>query len=169
MQLGSKEIHVFILSIKQNSQAQVLKLASQYTHKKLKVGLTKFKKPYFKNDKYLHFNKSHSGHKLVFAFSRSAVGIDIEKIKNRSRQDKIAKKISSISEFKKYQRSKNKKLEFYKLWTKKEALSKLNGKGLRIGFRKISKLKGHTKTKKIGDSILSVASVRIKSVKFVSI
>ncbi len=158
MRLNSRDVHVFILPIELNTNDTIIHLASNYSDKKLQITRAKNKKPFFKNIKNLYFNKSHSGEKLIVAFSRSEIGIDLEKLKTRKRQDLVAKKISAPKEYSKFLRSKNKKLEFYKLWTKKEALAKLSGHGLRLSFKKISKLKAHTKTKKINNYLFTVAT-----------
>jgi 4'-phosphopantetheinyl transferase len=88
-----------------------------------------FDKPYFNHP--FHFNISHSGNIVVCAASTAtAIGIDIEKIQPIPITDYTdyftANEINSINS------SNNKTHDFYKIWTKKEALIKCIGKGFGI-------------------------------------
>src|SRR5690242_348842 len=100
-------IDIYVLPIRYNTEENLLKLASRYSDKKLLIARKKNNKPYFRNEKTVYFNKSHSGNKVVFAFSKNNIGVDLEKIKVRKRQHQIAKRICSKKEFSKYQKSKN--------------------------------------------------------------
>ncbi len=78
----------------------------------------------------LHFNSSHSGQVILIAFSRRPVGVDVEKI----RQDFDFRSLLS-TQFTEKERNAlntagNPLPEFYRLWTRKEALVKGWGTGL---------------------------------------
>ncbi len=77
-------------------------------------------KPYLNNINDIYFNISHSDKYLVIAISNKKIGVDIEKIK------KYNAKINDILNIK----PKNDE-EFFKYWTKKEALIKLKGLALK--------------------------------------
>ena len=84
-----------------------------------------FKKPYFESE--FCFNISHSNKYVVCAISYEDVGIDIEEIKEINLND--FKSVIDKSELEQIENSKDKYREFYKVWTAKEALLKLEGKG----------------------------------------
>ena len=88
-------------------------------------------KPYIENGKF--FSISHSGDIAVLAISDNEIGIDIEKpreidknIIKRCFTDKEAEFTGSSSE------------KFIRIWTLKEAVSKLFGEGLSFGFNTFS-------------------------------
>lgn len=84
---------------------------------------TEFGKPYIKNK---HFGISHSDNFLVVATAKKELGVDVQKIIEYN--DKLAKYVCNEKEYKKITNSKNKSLEFTKLWTKKESYIKFLGK-----------------------------------------
>ena len=71
------------------------------------------KKPVLKSGEY-NFSVSHSENLVVIGFSRNNIGIDVEKMKERDFQ-RLAKRYGIPP----------KKNEFYKFWTKYEAVIKL--------------------------------------------
>ena len=83
-------------------------------------------KPYIKNGPY--FSISHSDNKVAIVVDDNEVGIDIEKVGEYN--DAIVDKYFSISE-KEFLLKGDKNLNFYKLWTAKEALIKKRGTGLK--------------------------------------
>ncbi len=75
-------------------------------------------KPYFASGK-VHFSASHSENLLALSFSTRPCGIDVEK---KDRQNiRVAEKYFSKEE---------KSLPFSYVWTGKEAVSKISGKGI---------------------------------------
>ncbi len=96
----------------------------------LTIKRDEYGKPHFTSFP-LHFSLSHSGELAVAAISDVPLGIDLEMHSER-KIDRIAKRFFSDA-----QRSEIKSLEddeqlerFYLTWTKKEALSKLDGRGI---------------------------------------
>jgi 4'-phosphopantetheinyl transferase len=97
---------------------------------------TDYGKPYLEENN-LRFNISHSGTKVVCAFaSFSTIGIDLEEVKPLSMVDFINQ--FTDYEWKQINASEDTLLEFYKLWTGKEAVIKAEGKGLSIPLQSIS-------------------------------
>ena len=112
----------------------------------------------------VEFNVSHSGDLVVCAVSDSPVGIDVEQI--RPIDLKIAKRICNGEELYNlfgriptdadFSHSENFELltRFFKLWTAKEASSKLTGNGL----SEISKpLNNRIETVVYGEYVISIA------------
>lgn len=87
------------------------------------------KKPYFKNNK-IFFNISHSKELIAIIIDVKECGIDIEYIDYERSIDKIAKKVLSKKEQKKFKYKFNKHKYFFKMWTKKEAYYKFLGIGI---------------------------------------
>jgi 4'-phosphopantetheinyl transferase len=83
---------------------------------------------------HIQFNMSHSGEFILFGFSRSPIGVDIEEISSKVDVNRVScrhfspdekKMIETVSE-------KDKDNMFFEIWTKKEAVIKGIGKGLGI-------------------------------------
>ncbi len=114
-------------------------------------------KPYFKNHPDFYFNISHSGDLIAVAFSSSPVGVDIEKLRDANL--KIAERRFTDKE---KQFIKN-NLDFFYVWTRKEAYLKRTGKGLRQSLSTFSVLDENTiKTFKADDYIVSVCGDNAK-------
>lgn len=80
----------------------------------------------------LQFNLSHSDDMAVYAFTRSgAIGIDIEKIQSENKSD-IAERFFSPAEIAALATlaPSEQAAGFFRLWSRKEAIIKANGKGL---------------------------------------
>ena len=88
------------------------------------------------------FNISHSGDYVVCVFSTQLqVGIDIERMKPISLE--LLSNHFNPDEWKEIQYSQNSEQSFYKLWTKKEAMVKADGRGLTIPLKEIIIKKNH--------------------------
>ncbi len=96
------------------------------------------KKPIIKDFEHLHFNISHSGNCVAFAFSGSSVGIDVEFINNDFDYKPIAAICFTDSEINFAEESNKPADEFFKLWTRKEALLKATGEGLHDDMNKLN-------------------------------
>ena len=85
-------------------------------------------KPYLKGFEGIHFNISHCPKCVCCAISDSPVGIDVEEIQyDRA----LAETVCNRNELDVILKSPHPEIEFTKLWTKKEALLKMTGEGLR--------------------------------------
>jgi len=92
---------------------------------------TEFSRPYLKNQP--DFNLSHSENYLVCAITKyGKIGIDIEELKEINFQN-LSKRFFNSNE---QQFIKNKK-EFFDIWTRKEAVLKAQGCGLRIELKQL--------------------------------
>ncbi len=95
---------------------------------------TVYNRPCFKNG--IDFNISHSGQYVVCALSDSnIVGVDIEEIKPIDIRD--FKNSWQERELEAIQNSSDQQREFYKYWTRKEAVIKADGGGLNLPLREI--------------------------------
>ncbi|PWK23852.1 4'-phosphopantetheinyl transferase [Arcicella aurantiaca] len=82
------------------------------------------------------FNISHSAQYAVCAFSKKySIGIDIEKIKPISLE--FLQSFFNQDEWAELHQNENTQEQFYRLWTKKEAVVKADGRGLNIPLKEI--------------------------------
>ena len=86
-------------------------------------------KPCFRIHPEVRFNISHSGDLVICAVSDFEIGIDIQE-KSRMNTDRIAKKIMSPAEHKKYLESSERQDFFYRVWVMKESYVKWTGDGI---------------------------------------
>ena len=92
------------------------------------ISFGEYGKPFFKSYPSIHFNISHCDRAVACIISEQPVGIDVECI-NPFDKD-LAEYISSAEELNDILTNRNPALAFTLLWTKKESLCKLTGKGL---------------------------------------
>jgi len=85
-------------------------------------------KPFMKNYPDWYFYFSHSKTAVCCVLSKNNIGIDIEEV--AAYKESVAAYISSDEEFNLLNKSDDKASEFYKLWTRKEAVSKYIGSGI---------------------------------------
>lgn len=115
-------------------------------------------KPYLKEYPDFHFNISHSDDLVAVAFSNTPVGVDIEKLRDVNL--KIAKRYFAEDEKQFVKDSES----FFYVWTRKEALLKQTGEGIRKELSSFSVLENkNIKTIKQDNYILSVCSVNAES------
>jgi len=116
------------------------------SYETLKFNKTVEGKPFLESNPNLHFSISHAGEYVVCAISDKPVGVDIESIDRDvflpgklQRLDAMAQKCLSENEMKKFIQSNEveKKELFIKYWTRKEAYSKVIGKGIGMDFSTI--------------------------------
>ena len=86
-------------------------------------------KPCFRIHPEIRFNISHSGDLVICAVSDFEIGIDIQE-KSRMNTDRIAKKVMSSAEHKKYLESSERQDFFYRVWVMKESYVKWTGDGI---------------------------------------
>jgi len=93
----------------------------------------------------LFFNISHSGQLALLAVSGTGeVGVDVEKIRERSAIDRIAQRHFSPKEHKRWAMfdASDRLTEFYRVWTRKEALLKASSRGLSWPLSRVDSLQG---------------------------
>lgn len=92
----------------------------------------------------IHFSLSHCKDAVACAVSDYNIGIDVESVMPYNPD--VARKVCTAGELKMLEQSSNKNVDFIKLWTVKEAISKYEGMGLSLSFAKIEKQNYWTKT-----------------------
>ncbi len=92
-------------------------------------------KPYIKGHETVHFNLSHCRSAVACAIDTKPIGVDIECV--RPFKDSLARHVLSQSEYEKTIASADPAYEFTRLWTMKESLLKLTGRGLRTDLKTV--------------------------------
>lgn len=126
-----------------------------YDFEKIDIQRTKNGKPYIKDSK-LNFNVSHSADAIIaiVGLGYDSLGIDMEVLQNKDRE-KIIKRFFQKDEIAFINSSEDKNLEFYRIWTKKEAYIKKNALNMTY-ISKINVLKEKVYTFTIDNIIISV-------------
>ena len=83
----------------------------------------------------IHFSLSHCKDAVACAVSNHNIDIDVESIVPYNPD--VARRVCTVYELKMLEQSSNKDVEFIKLWTVKEAISKYEGMGLSLPFSEI--------------------------------
>ena len=94
-----------------------------------------FGKPSFSNLP-IHFSLSHCKDAVACAVSDHNIGIDVESIVPYNPD--VARRVCTATELEMLDQSENKDVDFIKLWTMKEAISKYEGMGLSLPFSEIA-------------------------------
>ena len=92
----------------------------------------------------IYFSLSHCKDAVACAVSDHNIGIDVESIVPYNPD--VARRVCTADELKMLEQSLNKGVEFIKLWTVKEAISKYEGMGLSLQFAEIDVSKYATDT-----------------------
>ncbi len=125
----------------------------QYGNGKPSIGQSKY--PIF------DFNIAHSGSCVLIAVAPCHVGVDVERINPAFDPDSVLGLSLSASEVEEWRNSGNRLTVFYKFWTRKEAILKMNGIGIVHRLTHIPAQDGHHQ---IGpDEIGTVADVNVVS------
>lgn len=88
------------------------------------------KKPYLSSHPSVCFNLSHAEDFAIIALNTSAVGIDIEYVNRDFDYSEILSYTLNDTEIEKLLNSDYKTHNFFKFWTRKEAIVKFTGKGI---------------------------------------
>ena len=94
-----------------------------------------FGKPSFSNLP-IHFSLSHCKNAVACAISNHNIGIDVESIVPYNPD--VARRVCTADELEILEQCSNKDVEFIKLWTAKEAISKYEGMGLSLPFAEVT-------------------------------
>ncbi len=108
-------------------------ILSRYVHQspqEIIFSKTASGKPILKNFPDIHFNLSHSEDVGLCAISNNPVGIDVECLEKDIDYLSIAKRFFGSTE------EINNKLDFFKVWTRKECYLKSEGKGIALNLDK---------------------------------
>jgi 4'-phosphopantetheinyl transferase len=108
---------------------------------KIEFGIGDNKKPFLINQLGIHFNVSHSADWVVIAVTGSEIGTDVEQLRPDFKYQEILADNFSLAEIK-YLLDNSDPEKFFLLWTRKEALTKISGKGLDEDLKLIPSLNG---------------------------
>lgn len=98
----------------------------------------------------IRFNVSHSGELILIAISDTEIGVDIERIETCFKYSDILKHSFSEQEISQIELAADSRELFFRLWTRKEALTKASSKGLDDELKDIPCLDGcHTINEKL--------------------
>ncbi len=124
-----------------NSTARTASIASLIALKKLTdigesntdltVARTEHGKPYFASLP-LSFSLTHAGGLSAAAICDKPMGIDLEFIREYKNADRISARFFTPDEQKEFRCAETSEKAFFTVWTKKEALAKLDGRGLSV-------------------------------------
>lgn len=92
-------------------------------------------KPFIKGHPEIHFNISHCKEAVACVTSTRPVGIDVESI--RSYHESLVRYTMNEKEVEQIERAERPDVEFIRLWTMKEAMLKLSGKGLTDNLKSV--------------------------------
>ncbi|MBP5261898.1 MAG: 4'-phosphopantetheinyl transferase superfamily protein [Clostridiales bacterium] len=94
------------------------------------ISYNEYGKPFVKGfEPFFDFSVSHAGDLVTVAFGPSKVGVDVEKIGSAGDIDELLHFLSE-RELRSIDSSEDREKEFYRIWTRREALGKKEGMGL---------------------------------------
>jgi len=134
--------HRFIIS--RGALRTILSRYSGLSPAEIEFGVGENKKPFISNLKgsaLLQYNVSHSGDWILIGVSNFAIGVDTEQINPSFEFRDVVKDYFSDEEIS-YINQDNGAEHFFKLWTRKEALTKATAKGLDEDLKIIPSLDG---------------------------
>lgn len=128
---------------------------NDYGLKHVTIRKTTYGKPYFKNYPNVFFNLSHSGDAIGIVFYHREIGLDIQKTTQIS--ERMGYRCLSESEIEFIKHSKNKDMDFTKIWTMKEAYIKFSGASILTDLSMIDVTsKKYAYVKLFGDYAISI-------------
>lgn len=92
-------------------------------------------KPVLADYPHIHFNLSHCKEAVACVIGDEPVGVDVERVGRYS--ESLAHYVLSSEEVSKVEATDSPDREFIRLWTKKEALLKLTGEGIRDNLKSV--------------------------------
>lgn len=105
-------------------------LESLLSGRPLTIDLTEKGKPLCSQSGAPHFSLSHGGGWLLVSFcAEQEIGVDVETSQRKTATESLARRYFSASEQKQVRQGTP--MDFYKIWTRKEARGKATGEGIR--------------------------------------
>lgn len=103
------------------------------------IATTAWGKPYLV-DRNCYFNHSHSQkhYALLMSASMQDIGVDIEDLDRKVRFDALAQHAFHPDEYQKWQRLQQDKIYWFQVWTRKEAILKAAGLGIRLNLKELN-------------------------------
>lgn len=126
-------------------------------------------KPYLKDCNGIYFNMSHAKNAVCCLISSGENAVDITDI--REVKNNVMRRVCDEDELVSIENSSDKQRAFLKLWTRKECLSKLSGKGMAESFRSLTdKLAASRRLRTIEREgyILSYWSESVESISYLT-
>ena len=150
--LGEAEVHVWSLALAGDATPRAVADAARDALGRLLRGYaglretpllerSEFGKPHAPAADGIDFNLSHSGPRALLAFARrQPLGVDLERIERRVDPDEIARRFFEAGEAEALGRLpvEARRLAFLRLWTRKEAVLKAQGRGLAFGLDRLA-------------------------------
>lgn len=155
-ELKENEIHMYSFFTDDEAMRRVrlCNILSRYLKcdpSEIKIGLKAQGKPFLEKESHsrLKFNQSHSENFVLIAINwDQEIGVDVERLRDLPKRDRLAKRYFSVDECEALQNAKEAertKIFFY-IWTRKEACLKALGKGLSVDLKSFSVGFGPTET-----------------------
>jgi 4'-phosphopantetheinyl transferase len=119
----------------------------------VELEVNEFHKPKIRNQESIHFNTSHSGDWLVFAFSCNPCGIDVERINHDFDFSSVLDMSFHPDEIGFIQNSSQPPINFFRIWTIKESILKALGTGLTDNLKELNTLKELSKLPNKNDAL----------------
>jgi 4'-phosphopantetheinyl transferase len=104
--------------------------STDFNPKDIRIGVGPNKKPFLPSHPSIFFNVSHSGEYALIAIGGKHVGVDVEKVDRAFDFSEISPRIFNSAELEKLDYDSDTKKQFFKFWTRKEAILKATGKGI---------------------------------------
>ena len=132
--LKDQDRHYFVVA-----RGLLRELSGQYCRcsaSEIKISYHPLGKPYLLNNTAIQFNLSHAGDKVLFAFSKQVIGVDLEYKQRKISIEEIAKRFFSKVEYCELMSLPPEQQSdgFFKVWTCKEAFIKAQGSGIYYGL-----------------------------------
>lgn len=149
----------------------------QFKPRQIVYSKNSFGKPYVK-ERNFNFNLSHSKNNWCLAVSAYEIGIDLEEINRNFNYYDILERYFSENEQQTIKQAKDPYMEFFKFWTRKEALLKAAGTGLIDDLAKVEVIKSTVihrnityflHSTKIRNSYISLATCKNISIENIEI
>ncbi len=102
-----------------------------YCYEDMEYAVSDTGKPYFKNSS-LFFNTADTKNYVAAAVFDADIGIDIEEITRKADTKRLADRFFSAAEQEYVRTHADKRYAFFRIWTRKEALLKADGIGIRL-------------------------------------
>lgn len=96
----------------------------------IKIDLDINNKPFLNKNSNIHFNLSHSKDYGIIALSYNNIGIDLEYLNDNFEYMDVMPTVFSLKEIDVVLSKQNKTYQFFKYWTRKEAIVKATGTGI---------------------------------------
>lgn len=134
LELPQGEVHVWVVGLD-----DLYAVLAQYIAGPLQFGKAAHGKPFLAGDSDVCFNLSHSGPVALVAVARREVGIDVEQRRSVHYEARVASRIMTTGELARYQAlDESGRTDFLLwVWTRKEALVKASGEGIRGPLREV--------------------------------